>query len=219
MHPLVLSFEIAALATLAASITGVAAGALLADRRLWGRDVIDVLITVPMVLPPTVLGYYVLSALGRTSVIGRAFEDLTGGAIVFSRTGAVVAAAIAAFPLVVKAARASIEAVDPRLVAAARTLGASPSRAFVTVTLPLARRGIIAGATLAFARALGEFGVTLMVAGNIPGVTRTASLAIYDAVEADKPAEARGLVLALTALAIASLYLSNKLARGDHHGP
>jgi molybdate transport system permease protein len=214
LSPLVLSFEVAALATLVAGLLGVALATLLARGRFAGRDLLDVLVTAPMVLPPTVLGYFVLVALGRRSPVGRLFESLTGSSIVFTRTGAVIAAAVGSLPLIVKGARAALEGVDERLVLAARTLGAGPLRAYFTVHLPLAAPGVVAATMLGFARALGDFGVTLMVAGSIPGVTRTASLAIYDAIEAGRDAEARSMALVLTATAIALLYGVNKLAAG-----
>jgi molybdate transport system permease protein len=218
-RPLVLSFEVAAFATVLATIAGVAVASFLAVRRFVGRELLDVLFTAPMVLPPTVLGYYVLVVLGRSSVIGRLFERATGSAIVFTTLGAVIAAAIGAFPLVVKSARAAIEAVDPLLVDAARTLGAGPLRALWTVQLPLAARGISAGIMLGFARALGDFGVTLMVAGDIPGETQTAALAIYDAIEGQREPAALGMIAALTALAIGLMYAGQKLgARGPSHG-
>lgn len=211
--PLVLSFEVAATATLLAGAAGVVLGGILARLRFPGRDLLDVLITAPMVLPPTVLGYYLLVALGRHSPIGRAFEALTGSSIVFTRTGAVVAATIGALPLVVKSARAAMEEVDPQLVDAARTLGATRLRVFLTIVLPLSASGVLAGLSLGFARALGDFGVTLMVAGNIPGLTQTASLAIYDAVQAGRDAEAAGMAAVMTAAAIVVLYGANKLSR------
>jgi molybdate transport system permease protein len=171
-----------------------------------------------MVLPPTVLGYYLLTMLGRNSTIGGAWESITGSPLVFTPTAAVIAAAVAAFPFVVKSARAALEDVDPRLLGAAATLGAPPVRVFATVSLPLARNGIFAGLALGFARALGDFGVTLMIAGNIPGLTQTGSLAIYDAVQANHEAEAAGMVGVMTAFAIAALYLGNKLVRRKPHG-
>lgn len=212
LAPLLLSYEVAIAATALAGILGVAIGALLSSRRFFGRDLIDTLVTAPMVLPPTVLGYYVLVALGRSSAIGRAFEAATGSSIVFTRFGAVLAATIGAVPLVAKSARASLEEVEPTLLAAARTLGASPLRAFASVRLPLAARGILAGLLLAFARSLGDFGVTLMVAGDIPGRTQTAALAIYDAVEAQRDVDAAGLAAVLTAGAFAILYVVTRLA-------
>jgi molybdate transport system permease protein len=172
---------------------------------------VDVLITAPIVLPPTVLGYYVLVALGRRSVVGHAFESAFGSSIVFTQTGAVVAATVGAVPLVVKSGRAALEQVDATLTRAARTLGAGPLRAFVTIQLRLAMRGVLAAVMLAFARALGDFGVTLMVAGDIPGETQTASLAIYDSIQGHRDDAALGLVLALAAVAITILYGANKL--------
>ena len=210
--PLLLSFQVAIMATLIAAIVGVALAAWLANGRFPGRDLLDVLLTAPMVLPPTVLGYYLLVALGRHSAIGAAFEAITGSSIVFTRTGAVVAATVGAIPIVVKSSRAALESVDPILIHAARTLGATPLRAFLTVQLPLATRGISAALMLAFARSLGDFGVTLMIAGDIPGETQTASLAIYDALQSQRDAEALGLALVLTTIAVSMLYGANRLA-------
>ncbi|HEX2572481.1 MAG TPA: molybdate ABC transporter permease subunit [Polyangia bacterium] len=209
--PLALSLEVALLATLIAGTLGIAVGALLALRRFPGRDLLDVLITTPLVLPPTVLGYYVLVSLGRRSPLGALFERLTGGPIVFTRTAAVIAATIGALPLITKSARAALEAVDPTLGRAARTLGAGPLRTFFTVQAPLALRGLVAGLMLGFARSLGDFGVTLMVAGDIPGETQTAALAVYDALQAQRDAEAAGLVAVLSAVVVLVLYLVNKL--------
>jgi molybdate transport system permease protein len=186
--------------------------------RFVGSDLLDALITAPMVLPPTVLGYYLLLALGRGSALGRAYEALTGSSLVFTRGAAVLAGAIAALPLVVKTARAAMDEVDPRLLGAAATLGASPLRVFFTIVLPLSRSGILAGLTLGFARALGDFGVTLMIAGNIPGLTQTGALAIYDAVQANNEAEAAGMVAVMTAFALAALYAGTRLARRRPHG-
>lgn len=211
LAPLALSFEVATGATLIAAVVGVGLGALLAARRFPGRDLVDVLVTAPMVLPPTVLGYYLLVVLGRRGAIGRVYEAIAGQPIVFTRAGAVVAATVGALPIVVKSSRAALEAVDPTLVAAARTLGAGPLRAFSTVALPLAGRGVVAALMLAFARSLGDFGVTLMVAGDLPGRTQTAALAIYDAIQGGRESDALGLVLVLSAVAIGALYAVNKL--------
>jgi molybdate transport system permease protein len=215
---LLLSFQVAIIATLLAGLLGIALAALMSRTRFKGSDLLDVLLTSPMVLPPTVLGYYLLVVLGRQSGIGKAFEALTGSSIVFTRTGAVVAATLAALPFIVKGARAAMDDVDVRLIGAAQTLGASPLRIFFTIVLPLARNGVIAGLTLGFARALGDFGVTLMVAGNIPGLTQTGSLAIYDAVLANRDTEAAGLAAVMTALAVAALYAVAKLTRRKRHG-
>lgn len=215
--PLVFSLQVAVLATCIAGVLGVALAGLMARARFPGRDALDALITAPMVLPPTVLGYYLLLAVGRSSTFGRAYESLTGSSLVFTKAAAVLAAAIAAFPFVVKSARAAMDDVDPRLAGAAATLGAPPLKVFLTIVLPLSRNGVLAGLTLGFARALGEFGVTLMIAGNIPGLTQTGSLAIYDAVQANREADAAGMVLVMTAFAIAALYLGTKLTRRRPH--
>jgi molybdate transport system permease protein len=211
--PLVLTFEVATLAVAISAVVGVAIGALLARRKVPFSDVVDGLVTAPMVLPPTVLGYYVLVAFGRTSVIGRAFEAATGSSIVFSTTGVVLAATIGALPLVVMSSRAALESVDPVFTRAARTLGASPVRAFLTIELPIATPGIVAGLMLGFARALGDFGVTLMVAGDIPDRTQTASLAIYDAIQANREDDALGMILVLTFVAITALFFAGRLSR------
>ena len=215
-HPLLLSLKIAVSATLIASVLGMALAAALTMRVFPGRDLVDVLVTAPLVLPPTVLGYYLLVILGRQSVLGQAFESATGSPIVFTQVGATVAATVSALPFVVKAGRAALDSVDPRLVLAARTLGAGPLRALLTVHAPLAAPGLAAGAMLGFARALGDFGVTLMVAGNIPGHTQTAALAIYDALQAQRDTQAAGLALVLTAVALAILYAANKLTPRVH---
>lgn len=216
--PLILSFEIALIATGVAGVLGTALAGVLARFRLPGSALIEALLTAPMVLPPTVLGYYLLVALGRSSAVGRAFEALTGTSIVFTLTGAVVAATLAALPFIVKSARAAMDEVDPRLTGAAQTLGAGPLRVFFTIVLPLSSGGIVAGLTLGFARALGDFGVTLMVAGNLPGLTQTGSLAIYDAVQANRESDAAGMVVVMTALAIAALWLVGRLTRRERHG-
>jgi molybdate transport system permease protein len=211
LAPLVLSLKVATTATAIAAVLGISIAALLANARFRGRDLVDVLITAPIVLPPTVLGYYLLVALGRRSFLGHAFEAAFGSSIVFTQTGAVVAATVGALPLVVKSGRAALEQVDPTLIRAARTLRAGPLRAFVTIQLRLAARGVVAAVMLAFARALGDFGVTLMVAGDIPGETQTASLAIYDAIQGQRDQAALGLVVALAVVAISILYVANKL--------
>lgn len=216
--PLELSFVVALASTAISLVVGVGLATLLATRRFPGRELLDAIITAPLVLPPTVLGYYVLVALGRRSAVGRAWEDVFGEPIVFTITGAIVAATIGALPLVVKSARTALEGVDPTLVRAARTLGAGPVRAFFTVMVPLAAPGILAGLMLGFAKSLGDFGVTLMVAGDIPGETQTASLFIYDAIQANREAEAAGMIALLTAIAIGALWAVNHLTRRDHDG-
>ncbi|WP_179400647.1 molybdate ABC transporter permease subunit [Burkholderia guangdongensis] len=192
--PLLLSLKVAGWATALDVVLGVAAGYALARWRSGARDVVDSLLTLPLVLPPTVLGYYLLVLLGRRGVIG-AWLDRFDIQLVFTWQGAVIASMVVAFPLILKSARAAFESVDPQLERAARTLGIGEAAVFFRVTLPLAARGILAGALLAFARALGEFGATLMIAGNLPGRTQTLSVAVYAAVQAGDDATANVLVL------------------------
>jgi molybdate transport system permease protein len=213
LEPLLLSFRVSLLATLIAGLFGVALAGLLSQRRFPGAQLLDAVLNAPLVLPPTVLGYYLLVLLGRESALGRAYEAVTGSSIVFTVTGATLAAALSALPFVARSARAALESVEARFTEAAATLGAPPLRAFLRVSLPLASRGILAGLTLGFARSLGDFGVTLMVAGNIPGHTQTASLAIYDAIQAGRDNQAALLASVLTSLAVLALYAINKLSR------
>src|SRR5215471_17522042 len=209
--PLILSLRVALIATAVVVVLGVALGWLLARKRFFGREFLDAAVTLPLVLPPTVLGYYLLVLLGRRSPVGGVIEKITGQSLVFNWRGAVVAAGIGALPLVVKTSRAAIAAVDTNLEDAARTLGQSEWRVFRRVTMPLASRGIIAAAMLAFARALGDFGATLMVAGNIPGRTQTAAIAIFDASQSGRDNYALVLVLILSAVTLLLVYATNKL--------
>ena len=201
--PLWLSLRVAALATLFSLVFGLWLAYILANRSAFA--------TLPLVLPPTVLGYYLLVVLGRESALGRVYESIFGRPLVFTWQAAVVAATIHAFPLLVKTARAALESVDRVYEKAARNLGASEWRVFWRVTLPLARRSIFAAGVLAFARSLGDFGATLMVAGNIPHQTQTAAVAIYDAVESGNTRLARVLVLVISAVAILIVYVANRM--------
>ncbi len=212
--PFLLTLQVAVVATLLAGVSALLVIAATHGKR--GVGLVDAVLTAPLVLPPTVLGYYLLTALGRHSALGKAFEAVTGGAFVFSRTGAVVAATITAFPLVLQSARAAIEAVDPTLLDAARTLGATRLAALRRIAFPLASRGLAAGVLLGFARACGDFGVTLMLAGNIPGETQTASLALYDAMLAGRDDDARALAISLTLLAVSAIVLVQWLGRRAH---
>jgi molybdate transport system permease protein len=163
-----------------------------------------------------VLGYYLLVAFGQTGAFGAWLEETLGIRLIFTLQGAVVAAAIVAFPLVFKASRAAFEAVDPTLEKAGCALGYDHWTVFARVTLPLAWRGVVAGAMLAFARSMGEFGATLMVAGNIPGRTQTLSIAIYEAVSAGDDAEAATLVVIVSVVCVALLIAANVLTRRGH---
>lgn len=214
--PLALSMKVATLATFLALAVGLPLAWLLARRAFPGRGLLSVLILLPMVLPPTVLGYYLLLAVGRAGPLGRAWEAAGLGRIVFTPTAAVIAAFVAALPFLVRAAQGGFEQVNPTYEEAARTLGRGELNIFATVTVPLAWRGILAGIALGFARAVGEFGATLMVAGNIPGRTRTASIAIYDAVQGDRMDEAHVLAFLLALMAAGVLLLLNRIGRGGH---
>lgn len=207
-----LSLWVATTATLLSLILGVAGGALLARRRFPGRELVDALFCLPLTLPPTVLGYYLLVLLGRHSPLGRLFEALFGAPLTFTPKAAVVAAMVHGVPSLIKACRAALQDVDPLLLRAAASLGASELRRLWTVALPVARRPILAAAMLAFARALGDFGVTLMIAGDIPGYTQTAALSIYDAVQGGHDAQALRLALVLSGIALSLLYLTNRLS-------
>jgi molybdate transport system permease protein len=211
---LALSLKVAGWATAITLVLGVAVGYMLARARFPGRDLLDTLLTLPMVMPPTVLGYYLLVLLGKRSTFGAWLHDSFGINLIFTWQGAVIAASIVAFPLVFKPARAAFEAVDGQLEQAARVLGLSELAVFFRVTLPLAWRGILAGVLLAFARALGEFGATLMVAGSIPGKTQTLSIAVYEAVQSGQDDTANLLVLITSAVCVTVLLIAGRLAPG-----
>lgn len=209
--PLWLSLRVAAISTALALLAGLGLAWILANRTFRGREALDAAITLPLVLPPTVLGYYLLIVLGHASPIGQLYQWIFGIPLVFTWQAAVVASLFHSTPLLVKSARAAFESVDRSYERAARNLGATELRLFWRVTLPLARRSILAAGALAFARSLGDFGVTLMIAGDIPGRTQVVSVAIYDAVEGGRGTAARVLVLIVSALALAILTLANRL--------
>jgi molybdate transport system permease protein len=205
LGPFWLSMRVASLATLLIVAVGLPAALVLARAQFPGKALVAGILVLPLVLPPTVLGYYLLQILGRRSLFGHWLEHTLGVTLVFHWSGAVVASAVAAFPLFLLPARGAIESIDPALEDAARLLGRNEASVFFAVTLPLARRGLAAGMVLAFARALGDFGATLMVAGNIPGLTQTASLAIYDAVQVNDSSRAGWLTLWISLVSIVAL--------------
>jgi molybdate transport system permease protein len=211
LSALFLSVRVAVLATLVNAAIGIPLAYVLARRRFRGRALVDLVVTLPLVLPPTVTGYYLIVLLGRRGWVGAPVYAATGWSIAFTWYAAVVAATIMALPLLVRTTRAAIDSVDRSLEQAAHTLGRSEWRTALEVTLPLARNGILAGLVLAFARALGEFGATLMLAGNIPGRTTTVPLAIYTAVQTGEEHTALVLVGLLTALSCAVLVVANRL--------
>ncbi len=210
-HSILLSFKVAAVATVMVVLVGTALAWLLARRRFWGRSVLDVALTLPLVLPPTVTGYYLIVLFGRNGVLGKPLYELTGVTVMFTWWAAVLASFVVALPLMIKTARAAMEAVDEHYLEAAIMLGYSERETAFKVLFPLSRRGLIAGAVLAFARALGEFGATLMVAGNIPGETDTVPIAIYSAAASGDWSQANTLVLLFTGLSAGILYLTVRM--------
>jgi molybdate transport system permease protein len=214
-QPALLSLGITGPASLLILGIGLALGLLLARKRFPGKMLVDVALTLPLVLPPSVVGYYLLRLLGR----GSPLFDWLGLRLLFTPAAAVIAATVVGLPLMVQSAQAAIAGVEPLLENAARTLGSGELAVFLRVTLPLARRGILAGWVLGTARALGEFGATFMVAGNIPGRTQTLPLAIYDAVQNRSYSAATQMVLLVTAVSFLALYLIRRLERPRRTGP
>lgn len=212
--PLALTLKVAGWATAINLLLGVAVGYALARWRFPGREVVDAALTLPMVMPPTVLGYYLLVVIGTHGVLGSWLLEQFGLRLIFTVPAAIIAATIVSFPLVFKAARAAFETVDPQLEDAARTLGIKEWAVFFRVSLPLAWRGILAGLLLSFARALGEFGATLMVAGSIAGKTQTLSIAIYEAVQAGQDHTANFLVAVTSITCMAVLLSAGRLVPG-----
>ena len=211
---LALTLKVAAWATALDLLLGVGVGYAMTRWRFPGRELLDAVLTLPMVMPPTVLGYYLLVLIGARGPLGAWLLATFGIRLVFTWQGAVIAATVVSFPLVFKAARAAFETVDPQLEDAARSLGIGEVGVFFRVTLPLAWRGILAGVLLAFARATGEFGATLMVAGSIPGKTQTLSIAVYEAVQAGQDDLANFLVLVTSVTCIAVLLAAGRLVPG-----
>jgi len=216
--PLWLSLKVATLATAFVLSLGTFLAYVLSHKNFRGKNLLDALITLPLVLPPTVLGYYLLVLVGRASPLGHLYEATFGQPLVFTWQAAVVAAFLHSAPIYIKAARAVLEGVDYRYEWAAHSLGASEWKTFWRVTLPLAWRGLSSLGTLSFARALGDFGVTIMVAGNIPGRTQTLSVAIYDAVESGNGRLARVLVLIVSVVALSLLWPANFVTRARRSG-
>ncbi len=220
--PLALSLQIATIATIVAVVLGTVLALALGSPKLPGRHLLDAIVSAPLVLPPTVLGYYLLVSLGPDSAVGRAWESVFGEPIAFTFTGAVIAATVGSLPLVVRAIRVGLDAVDGKLVAAARTLGAAPGRVLMTITLPLAAPGIVAGAMLGFARSLGDYGITMMVAGSrVDGVgihdASTASIYVYgEYITPHHEHNAFTMAIAMTVVGVLLLYLANRMTRRLH---
>jgi len=208
-----ISLAVVGVSTILIGLIGTAFGYLLARRNFRGKDILDAILTMPMVLPPTVTGYYLILVLGRRGFLGEPLYALTGWTIPFTWGAAVIAATVIALPLMVKSARAAIESVNPEYEMASRIMGKGEWKTFFRITMPLASRGLLAGIVLSFARAFGEFGATLMLAGNIPGRTQTMPLAIYEAVVSGEDERAKWLALILTLISVTVVYLANRLSR------
>lgn len=215
LFPLRLSIQVAACATLVTLVVGIPVAYWLARARFRGKEFLDSVLTLPMVLPPTVTGYFLLLLIGNNGALGKAFHSLTGHdlGIVFTWGAAVLASFVVSFPLMLKTTRASMEAVDEELVNASYLLGRSRSQTALRVVIPLSSRGILAGTTLAFARAMGEFGATIMVAGNWPGKTNTMPIAIYTEAQAGGYQSALWMVLIFVGISLGVMYLSNRLGQ------
>jgi molybdate transport system permease protein len=213
--PLVLSLWVSVLATSIIAVLGTLFAYVLARKRFFGRTMLDAFTTLPMILPPTVTGYYLIILLGKNGVIGNYIYKLTGWSVMFTWQAAVIAATVVAIPIMIKSTKAAIESVDIEYEKAAFTLGKSEIETFFLITLPLAKKGLIAGLVLSFARALGEFGATIMIAGNIPGKTSTMPLAIYRAFQSGEDQLATTLVIILTVVSIAVIYITTRISRTD----
>ena len=216
LFPLYLTLKVSIVATFFSVFIGLGLAWLMARKEFVGKGFLDALVMQPLVIPPTVLGYYLLVLLGRSSPLGRFLEETLGITLVFTWKGAVIAAVVASLPLFVRPARASIEDVDKNLENAARLLGKNEWDVLKTITIPLAWRGIVAGSIMAFARATGEFGATLMIAGNIPGMTQTLSIAIYDAVQMGNTNLANLLVGIITLFSFLVIYFVSRFTKGRY---
>jgi molybdate transport system permease protein len=212
LFPLWLSIGVSLVATVATVMIGMPIAWLLAKRSFPGRELLGSVVVVPLVLPPTVVGYYLLLVIGRRGPIGRFFESM-GVELAFTWKAAVLAACVGSLPLMIKAAQSGFEGVERRLEHAARTLGRTEWKVFWLVTLPLSWRSVTAGTVLAFCRAFGDFGITLMVAGSIPGRTQTLPLAIYDRVQANEMTEANALALLAVGVVVCLLFGLGRLVR------
>ena len=208
-----LSLQVATAATVLVVLIGTGMAFILARKNFRGKEILDIFLTLPLVLPPTVTGYYLILFMGRNGLVGKYLFHWTGWSIMFTWYAAVLASFIVALPLMIKTTRAAIESVDTNLIKVSYTLGHGELKTFFRVILPLSKKGMIAGAVLSFARAMGEFGATLMVAGNIPGKTATMPIAIYTSASSGEWAKAHMMVVFFTLVSGAFLYIANKLSK------
>ncbi|WP_027358816.1 molybdate ABC transporter permease subunit [Desulforegula conservatrix] len=211
--PIMLSLKVSIVSSIMVVASGVLIAYILARKQFKWKEMFDVLLTLPMVLPPTVTGYYLIVIFGRNGIIGSLIYEMTGWTVMFTWQAAVLASYVVSLPLMIKTARAAIEEVDENLVNASYTLGRSELETALKIILPLSRRGIMAGAVLSFARGIGEFGATLMLAGNIPGKTNTMPIAIYSFASSGEWGKGHIMVIFLTIFSGAILYLANRYSR------
>lgn len=211
--PIMLSLKVSIVSSIMVVASGILIAYILARKQFKCKEMFDVLLTLPMVLPPTVTGYYLIVIFGRNGIIGSLIYEMTGWTVMFTWQAAVLASYVVSLPLMIKTARAAIEEVDENLVNASYTLGRSELETALKIILPLARRGIMAGAVLSFARGIGEFGATLMLAGNIPGKTNTMPIAIYSFASSGEWGKGHIMVILLTIFSGAILYLANRYSR------
>ena len=214
--PLWISVKVAVTATVFTFLLGLLAARLVVNMGKW-KGVVDGILSLPMVLPPTVVGFFLLILFGKNGGLGKVLEQL-GAGVLFTWQGAVLAAIVVAFPIMYRTARGALEQVDHNLIHAARTLGMSEMQIFFRILLPVARPGIVAAAILAFARALGEFGATIMIAGNIPGRTQTMSLAIYTAMQSGNRELAYRWVAIIMVISFVTMFLMNYLVERKDTG-
>jgi molybdate transport system permease protein len=208
-----LSLQVASVATFFVVLAGIGVAYILARKDFVGKELLDIFFTLPLVLPPTVTGYYLIILFGRNGFLGRYLYHLTGWSIMFTWYAAVLASFVVALPLMIKTTRAAIESVDENLINASYTLGHSESKTAIKIILPLSKRGIVAGTVLAFARAMGEFGATLMLAGNIPGKTDTMPLSIYSHASSGDWSKANIMVIIFTVISGVFLYITNRFTK------
>lgn len=213
LNSILLSLQVATVATIMVAIVGLFVAYFLATRNFAGKEIIEIIFTLPLVLPPTVIGYYLIIILGRNGFLGSLIYQYTGWSIMFTWYAAVLASFIVSLPLMIKSSQAAIESVDKTMINSSYMLGYSQFETYLKVVFPLARKGIMAGIVLSFARAIGEFGATLMIAGNIPGRTDTMPLAIYGFTTTGEWDKAHVMVIALTLFSGLFLYMANKFSK------
>ncbi|MBU5676771.1 molybdate ABC transporter permease subunit [Alkaliphilus sp. MSJ-5] len=217
LNPVLLSLKVASIATVFAMLIGIPLAYSLTNKDFKGKTLLETLLTLPLVLPPTVIGYGLLILFGRNSLLGRMLKDLFGIQVVFTVTGSIIAATVVALPLMIQSVKSAFGNLDPIYEKSAATLGSNKFKVFFTIILPLSWTGIVSGLVMSFARALGEFGATLMIAGNIPGKTQTIPIAIYSAVETGNKEMANRLVIIMTLFSFLVIWLLNQWLKRKHY--